>query len=82
MSMLLKLFGVIVWIYFVLNGVSFLVREKGFDLIAYLFYPEQYLDIRVWDLTDAPYGASLFMGILYLSFPLYVCLRLWFDKRT
>jgi len=81
MNILLKLFAAIVWIYFVLNGFSFLIRQKGFDLIAYLFYPKQYVDIRVWDLTDAPYGASVFMGILYLSVPIYICFQLWIKDR-
>ena len=77
MSIFLKLFGAIVWIYLVLNGLSFLIRQKGFDLIAYLFYPPEYMDIRVFDLTNAPYGLSVFMAILYLSLPVYVCILLW-----
>ena len=80
MTIFLKLFGIIIWIYFVVNGFSFLVRQKGFDLIAYIFYPAQYMDIRVWDLTDAPYGVSLFMGILYLLLPIYICFWLWIKK--
>ena len=81
MIIFLKLFGIIVWAYLVLNGFSFWIRQKGFDLIAYVFYPEQYMDIRVWDLTDAPYGLSLFVGMLYLSFPIYACFRLWIEEK-
>lgn len=81
MKLLLKFFGIIVWFYLVINGISFFIRQKGFDLIGYLFYPPQYIDVWVWDLTDAPYGASLFMGILYLLYPAYVCYWLIANKQ-
>jgi len=76
MKVLLKLFGIVVWLYLVLNGISFLMRQKGFDLIAYLFYPPEYMDIRVWDLTSTPYDASVFVTVLYLLVPIYACIRL------
>ena len=65
MKLVLKLFVVVMLIYFLANGVSLLIRQKDFDLIGWLFYPKEYRDISVWDLTDAPYWVSVFMALLY-----------------
>ena len=81
MNIFLKLFGIVVCIYFIANGFSFLIKQKGFDLIAYLFYSKEYMDIRVWDLTGVTYGASVFMSMLYFSVPVYACFRLWVEKK-
>ena len=81
MNIFLKLSVLIMYIYFIANGFSFLIRQKGFDLIAYLFYPKEYMDIWVWDLTDATYGVSVFMSILYFSVPVYTSFRLWVEKK-
>jgi hypothetical protein len=77
MKLLLKLFGAIMWIYLVLNGISFLIRQKGFDLIAYVFYPPEHIDIWAWNLIDVPYWVSFVMSILYLSLPIFTIYLLW-----
>ena len=58
-----------IWFALLIEGISFLVRQKGIMVYG----------TSAWDLTQAPYGTSLFMGILHLLFPIYFCFRLWIE---
>jgi len=57
-----------VWLNFFIEGISFIIRQRGFDMIAYLFYDKQYLDIRTFDLSSAPYWLSLVLGLFCIGF--------------
>lgn len=53
-----------------LQGISLISRQKDFDIIAYLFYDEKYLDIRAFDLSSVPYWVSLVLGLFCIGLAL------------
>jgi len=61
----------VIFISFAVEGISFLIRKKNFGLLC---------PLCEMDFTTAPYGLSLFFGIVHLGFPLYGCFRLWREK--
>ena len=68
----LNLFGFFMFGFLLINGLSFWIRQKDFDLIAYLFYPESYGQDWWIDLTEAPYWVSFVLGALYIFGPIYL----------
>ncbi len=70
--MILKLIGFFVYSVLVLNGVSLWIRQKDFDVIAYLFYPESYEKNWWFDLSNAPYWLSFFLGTVYIFGPIWL----------
>jgi len=59
----------------IMSGISLMVRQRGFDIIAYLFYDEKYLDIGTWDLSPAPYWGSLILGLFLIIFPIWILIK-------
>jgi len=59
----------------IIEGVSLIFRQKGFDIIAYIFYDEEYQDINIIDLTAIPYWVSLLLGLFFMLLPAWVYIR-------
>jgi len=59
----------------IMEGISLIFRQKGFDIIAYIFYDEQYQDINIIDLTGIPYWVSLLLGLLFILLPTWIYVR-------
>ena len=73
--MTLKLIGIFVYLMLVVDGFSLWIRQKDFDLIAYLFYPESYGKDWWFDLSTAPYWVSFCLGTLYIFGPALLYVR-------
>jgi len=72
---LLTFFGYFMATYIMSQGISLIVRQRDFDLIAYLFYDEKYLDLRTWDLSPAPYWVSLTLGLFLIIFSIWLTIK-------
>ncbi len=73
--MILKLFAFFMWFYVTMNGISLWIRQKDFDIIAFLFYPKSYGKDWWFNLTSAPYWLSFVLGAICIFGPIYVYFR-------
>jgi len=77
---ILKLFGIIIFIDFLVLGVSILKYQKTYGLIEWLFYDE-YKDAWILDLTPAPYWLSFLLGVFCIGFSFYGIYRTFVNKK-